>query len=163
MGGQIFVMFKEELEKILSESVKELVSNDAYLLEHDVHEQAISAKLACYISKRMPFPPSETWHVDVEYNRNGKSPKSLANQGNVKPDIIIHRRSLNNDKGHENNNLLVIELKKNPTTFDQKKDLFKIRAFIEDRPYHFKYGLFIVITTLNSKNPMKFTWLERKF
>lgn len=148
-------MLKEELEKIILESLEELKISDRYLLENDVHEQSISAKLACYISRRMHLATANPWHVDVEYNRNGSVPKSLASQGNVKPDIIIHRRGLNNENSSEDNNLLIIELKKNPTENEKEKDILKIKAFIDERPYLFKYGLFISI------NPIEICWYLR--
>lgn len=104
----------DELKQIINKSLDDLKTRDYYLMAHDVHEQTISAKLACYIMQNMG---DTSWDVDVEYNRNGDVPKSLmSRKGNVKPDIIIHRRGKNNLKRNENNNLLLIELKKNVST-----------------------------------------------
>lgn len=61
----------------------------------------------------------------------------------VMPDIIIHQRGKNNDNGTEDNNLLVIEIKKIPTESERKKDISKIKRFIKNAPYHYKYGVFI--------------------
>ncbi len=148
-------MKKTELEKIIKESLEELKKTDWYLLENDVHEQSITSKLACYITQRMMLIQNSSWHVDVEYNKNVNAPKSLPRQGKVKPDIIIHRRGMNNENGNEDNNLLIIELKKKPSQKEKADDIAKIKAFIEELPYRFKYGVFIAI------NPIELIWYER--
>lgn len=148
-------MLLKNLITLIKTSLDKLAKNDKYLLVNDVHEQSISGKLACYLTQNLFLYTKQRWNVDVEYNRNGKMPKSLPNQGNVKPDIIIHRRGLNNDRGDENNNLLIIELKKSPNRVDKDKDIAKIEAFIREPPFHFKYGVFISI------KPIKLYWFRR--
>ncbi len=131
-------MTLENLKIIIHEAINEFILRDSYLLEHDVHEQAISHKLACYVGKRI-----DGWHVDAEYNRNLQRPKSLSSCGRVRPDILIHRRGLNNDGDTKDNNLLIIEVKKSPSQQDKDADTNIIQAFINEYPYFYKYGAFI--------------------
>ena len=134
-----------EIKKLLVDALDELYEKDAYLIDHDVHEQAISSKLACYLNMRILFKTNAGWNVDAEYNRNGEAPKSLIEIGNVVPDIIIHRRGLNNPNKTEYNNLLVIEIKKNPSEKDKAEDIKKIRAFINEPPFYYCFGAFVSI------------------
>ncbi len=131
-------MTLENLKIIIDEAINEFILRDSYLLEHDVHEQAISHKLACYIGKRI-----DGWDVDAEYNRNLQRPKSLSSCGRVRPDILVHRRGLNNDGDTKDNNLLIIEVKKSPSPKDRSDDIKIIQAFINEYPYFYKYGVFI--------------------
>lgn len=130
----------EELKQIVNDSLEELRRMDAYLLEHNLNERSISHKLSCYIGKRI-----EDWDVDAEYNRNMDDQKRLtpSDKSGVMPDIIVHRRGQNNYNGTEENNLLVIEIKKIPTASERKKDILKLKKFIKNSPYHYKYGAFI--------------------
>jgi hypothetical protein len=127
-------MEKQKLKSILNEALQEFITRDMYLLECNAHEQAISSKLACYLYLRIPFIENEGWHVDVEYNRNGETPKELPSGGYFRPDIIIHRRGKNNPNRIEDNNLLVIEIKKN--SIDEKYDIYKIKTLINSYPYY---------------------------
>lgn len=112
-------MDKCRLQMIIEEALEQLIKNDRYLIEHDVHEQSISSKLAYYLSSLIPPRSEGGWDVDVEYNRNDKNPKELHEK--VRPDIIIHRRGLNNPNGNEENNLLIIQIKKEPTDENKKR------------------------------------------
>lgn len=109
--------------------------------------------MACYLDHLFP-----EYDVDCEYNRNSKiddrnHSKSITiyneNQELKKekdqtyPDIIIHKRLTNE------NNLLIIELKKNNSK-TTKNDLEKLIAFTESGPsneYHFFLGAYININT----------------
>ncbi|MBV5278437.1 MAG: hypothetical protein J0647_05305 [Campylobacteraceae bacterium] len=133
-------MTLENLKIIVSEAINELKAKDKYLLDHNVNERSISHKLACYIGKRI-----DGWHVDAEYNRNMDDQKRLisTDKYGVMPDIIIHRRGHNNDTTTENNNLLVIEIKKTPTEKQKRNDILKLKQFIKNPPYFYKFGAFI--------------------
>lgn len=153
-------MNKNQLDLLLKESLEQLIKNDRYLLEHDVHEQSISSKLGFYLNTKITPRSKGGWDVDVEYNRNGDFPKSLQAVGIVRPDVLIHRRSLNNNEKIEENNLLIIEMKKNPSPKEREDDIKIIRAFIKEYPYHYCFGAFI---SLNIKTPdvYKIEWFER--
>lgn len=103
-----------------------LFRRDANLLAVNVAEQTIAARLAGYLQEH--FPDHD---VDVEYNRMGDAPKTVAGSGKpeqVYPDIIVHRR-------RTDTNILAIELKKtsNPETKD--RDLLKLAAYRRDLGY----------------------------
>jgi hypothetical protein len=158
--GEVCYMNKDPLDLIVRESLEQLVTEDRYLLEHDVHEQSISSKLGFYLSRKIPPRSEGGWDVDVEYNRNGDLPKSLISLGIVRLDILIHRRSLNNPKKIEDNNLLIIEMKKNPTPKEKADDIRIVKAFIEEGPYYYCFGAFI---SLDIKMPevYEIEWFER--
>ena len=146
-------MNQNDLKQILKKCIDELYSKDAYLIEHDVHEQAISSAFSCYLKRYF-----HEWDVDTEYNRNGLSPKKL--QGKKKrPDVIIHKRGLNNDYGTEINNLLIIEIKKEPTPEEENEDLEKIDAYIEEPPFSYRFGVFIKLQ--KNKDEIVCVWRER--
>ena len=98
-------MEKEEIKKIIEDSLEDFFIKDQDLIEVNANERSISHKIAEYIQKRVP-----EWNVDCEYNRSvdyqdgGKDiPKRLQSLvRNIKtndtegstvfPDIIIHKR-----------------------------------------------------------------------
>jgi len=129
---------------VLCATVK-LLKFDHYLLKNDLNERTISHKLACYLSDELP----PDWDIDCEYNRNHDDVKRLnPNVENVTnndtsgktvfPDIIVHKRDTDE-------NLLVIEIKKNANIEGERRDLNKIKSFIKELKY--EYGLFIDFRT----------------
>ena len=112
--------------KVVLSALDALFQKDANLLAVNVAEQTIAARLARYLQEH--FPEHD---VDVEYNRMGDAPKTVAWSDKpeyVYPDIIVHRR-------RTETNILAIELKKtsNPETKD--KDLLKLAAYRRDLGY----------------------------
>lgn len=150
------------LHRIVSESVNELIERDKHLFDVGANERSLTHKLACYISKRIPERSQGGWDVDAEYNRNRDALKTLKclefSQITNYPDIIVHRRDLNNDTGIEDNNLLIIEVKSKTKFSLELKDYKKIKCLIESNPYHYKYGLYI---NLNNGISPEFTYFER--
>ena len=134
------------VKQILIDSIEDLLANDSYQLEHDVHERTICAHLANYLEKRIK-EISPSLSVDCEYNRDGFDPKKLSldfeRPHDVLPDIIIHKR------GSNKFNTLVIEVKKrNCTSDDEEKDVRKIEAFTrQGESAHYKYmtGVFLIV------------------
>ena len=59
------VYSRQEVEAIVVASLRELLQDDASLLQYDVSERAITHKLAEYLQYRFG-----DYHVDCEYNRN---------------------------------------------------------------------------------------------
>ena len=156
-------MDKNELEINLRKALNELITRDAYLIQHDVHERTISSKLGCYLSSIIPPVSEGGWDVDVEYNRNGEVPKKLCPDGeyvNVIPDIIIHRRGENNPQRTECNNLLVIEIKKDSGDEERKADINKIQSFINESPFYYCFGAFVDFSCGHSNFSME--WFERQ-
>ena len=167
------------LEKIIKNAEKTLYENDFYLINTYPDEATYNSKEYFHVGERAivfrfghyldllfsEFIEQNTetqnlknyYSIDVEYNRNGLSPKHLQGIGNVYPDLIIHHRGDNED------NLLVIEFKgwwqltnqelnnlkitdKLPNKQTINNDIIKITSFIKDEEYNYKFGLFILIT-----------------
>lgn len=110
-----------------------LIANDGFLLETDVHERTIVAMLARYLRPHFPVH-----HVDVEYNRHGLDRKMINLPDNCRgggrkpiyPDVIVHQR------GHDNENLLVIQLKKETNREPRICDRVIIEAMKDAFRYH---------------------------
>lgn len=142
---------KQVLRRI-DQAIAAFMRFDRYLLEHDLREECISARLALHLQ-----PLFADFSVDVEYSREGdlakrlqlpyKCAKKLDRDGRalVMPDIIVHRR------GQDGPNLLVIEIKKtsNPLGFDC--DHLRIHAFREQLGYTF--GALLECETRNNSEP----------
>jgi len=132
----------EEVKKHVNKALKQLLEKDIFLLQNNLNERTISHKLAEYLQGEFP-----DWNVDREYNRKFEKIKKLhpediknddTDARTVYPDIIIHHRNTDD-------NLLIIEIKKNASESDKENDIDKIRGFIEE--YKYSYGLFIDFIT----------------
>ena len=103
-----------------------LFQNDGNLLSVNASEQAIAARFAGYLQGHFPG-----YNVDVEYNRMGDAPKTVAwsdKPERVYPDIIVHRR-------RTNTNVLAIELKKTSNPEGKANDLLKLAAYRRELGY----------------------------
>jgi len=126
------------MEKLVADALRLLFANDGFLLEADVAERAIAARLATYMSAHF-----RDHQVDVEYNRHGLVPKEVGlpescrggGRKRIFPDVIVHQR------GHDDENLLVIQIKKETNREPRECD----RAVIEAMKREFRYrrGLLI--------------------
>ncbi len=130
------------MQDLVAHAIDDLVSNDKYLLQHNLNERTITHRLAMYL--QILF---KDWDVDCEYNKNFDKYKKLVNyqtkrkvkindpQGTtVFPDIIIHHRGTTI-------NLLAIEVKKSTNQDPDDNDLRKLRALKDEIGY--TYTLFI--------------------
>ena len=126
--------------RVLS-SLNRLLYQDFELLKLDAHEQALSSKLASYLQQDFP-----SHHVDCEYNKHSKGLKFTGSDKKEKesrPDIVVH------DRGNDQRNLLVIEIKKfGSSNLANKKAIKKLREFTHTHmpDYHhygYEYGLFL--------------------
>jgi len=74
---------------IIKKALAILYLSDRELIFKKAHEQAIAARLLCYLQNLLP-----EWDIDVEYNRQGEGiiPKTDMRGVKRKPDIIIHKR-----------------------------------------------------------------------
>lgn len=134
----------ENLKIAIKSSFEELIKKDGVLfsceIEQDttydarkLHEVAINHRLAIYLEK---FLATQSLFVDIEYNREGGSVKTI--EGNVyRPDIIVHNRMSNENK----NNYLIVECKKDIDSFEDQN---KIKSFMENDKYKYKYGLKVI-------------------
>ena len=64
-----------------------------------------------------------------------------------RPDIVIHK------EGVHTNNLVVFQVKKNPSFSDIENDFNKITTTFFNKPYNYKYGIFISIGKLPDPLP----------
>lgn len=118
-----------EAEQRVRDALTEFEATDRYLLENNLSERCIAARLAFHLQRMFP-----EYHVDVEYNRAGDTPKrlkvpeecanALDDEGRalVVPDVIVHRR------GPDGPNLIGLELKKTTDPRGPDCDRERIRA-----------------------------------
>lgn len=131
-------MNERNVKRRVKAALAMLFARDGKLLEYAAGERAVVAKLASYLS-----PLFRSYDVDVEYNRHGLDKKMLdlpsdcrgGGRKRVFPDIIVHRR------GHDEANLLVIEVKKVTNTEPRTCDRAKIEAM--KREFGYKWGVLI--------------------
>lgn len=144
-----------DIWKKVNISISILFKNDAFLLENDIHQKAITHKLAEYL--QIQFPDG---NVDCEYNRHGFDIKEIGDihvecpehrtGDRVIPDIIIHHR--NTEK-----NLLVIEVETRGNNSDC--DYKKLEYFTnEGKEFKYKFGLFIKFKKVNKP---KLEWFRK--
>lgn len=145
-------MEKQEVTTRLNNALRKLAANDRHLLEFDLSERCIAARLVLYLQSEFP-----ELSVDVEYNRDGATPKRLdlpeecANyqdddgEALVVPDVIVHQR------GHDGPNILVLELKKTTNREPRHCDRERVRALREQLGYSF--GALIECETRQGHEP----------
>lgn len=161
----------ELILELLEQSVDLVYQNDKYLIEHSIHEQDISHRIAFYFEnllRNYDWFTQNGYSVDVEYNKNFDDKKKVYNRcigcqledcdikkqqydigtysESCRPDIILHKRGKNNNSYRDDNNLLVIEIKKN--TQNSYEDFAKLLAFTcENTDYKYSLGIYINLTT----------------
>lgn len=145
-------MDENHVKEVLKRAMARLRDADRYLLEIDLSERCIAARLAMYLQEQL-----EEYAVDVEYNRAGEAPKRLGlpeECGNyyaddgvhlAVPDLIVHRR------GAAGPNLLVVEMKKTTNPQTQECDRMRIHAFREQLGYEF--GALLTFETRPDREP----------
>lgn len=129
---------QDEIEAIVNAAVATLYEQDAQAIQFDVAERMLSARLAALLSPAFP-----DHSVHAEYNRHGVEPKGIEMpdaQGKptfklVYPDIIVHR------PGTDDDNLLVIEMKKSTNGMKDEQDLEKLDRIKYQLGY--SYALFL--------------------
>ncbi len=139
-------------------ALADFINLDIYLLQRDVNERSITHKLAEHLQRQFP-----EWNVDCEYNRDMDNPKRLRikkieitsddTEGRTTyPDIIVHKR------GNNDNNKLVIEVKKNRSVSckDKTVDINKVKAFTSSKEFKYERGLFLLLPV--EGNDAKLSW-----
>jgi hypothetical protein len=133
------------LKELIKNSLLNLKNKDINLFENasnnaqerKLHEICINHRLAVYIENHLKEKNLD-YCVDIEYNKNHYMPKKLKVNGSnkkVRPDIIVHTR-VEKINGLDKN-YLIIESKKDE---DSKEDEDKIKAFMKDDQYYYKFG-----------------------
>ena len=138
----------EDVRQRVEAALKKLRKQDSFLIDANTNERTISHKLAEYLQEVFP-----DWNVDCEYNRHGYDVKKLKNivvpnddigrneteAKTIFPDIVVHAR--NNDE----NNLLVIEVKKSSNAESRQVDKDKLVALTREE-YRYRFGLLLEIS-----------------
>ncbi len=147
-------MGEGEVRERLERALRRLLVDDRYLLDNDLSERCIAARLAMYLSEEF-----EEHDVDVEYNRAGDVAKRLHGLPDecyrrrnrqieapvAVPDIIVHHR------GFDGSNLLVIEMKKTSNPAGTHCDQLRLDAFREQLGYSF--GALVECDTVSHVEP----------
>jgi hypothetical protein len=154
----------DRISEILLKSIKKLIkkdsnifnigidmpqqySEDAKILNRELHETTINHRLAYYIENKLKKNDWKIYNVDIEYNRFYENPKMLKINNIdeiIRPDIIVHSRMNNNINPQH---LLVVEAKKGAIS---NHDINKIEHFISDNHYNYLFGLSISYCSSNS-------------
>jgi hypothetical protein len=127
-------MEEAELRTILKKSVETLYAEESTIIRFDVGERTICACLAAILKRHFG-----ALSVHVEYNRRGIYPKDIElpnsagilTQNRVYPDIIVH------EPGHDDANLLVIEVKKTTNNAPDELDIAKLELIKQQIGYRF--------------------------
>lgn len=127
-------MDEQEIRGVLTAAVERLQREEAKIIGADVAERTICACLAAILQQSFP-----DHSVHVEYNRHFVHRKEIRLpdvNGNlvskrVFPDIIVHQ------PGCDDNNLLVIEVKKTTNQCQDHEDIYKLQLIKEQIRYQF--------------------------
>lgn len=131
---------KENIIELIKLAIKKIYDKDKYLIDNRVSERAIVSKFALYFYELSKNKISDSYDIDVEYNRQGIKTKKLGEE-QVCIDFIVHKR------GEFNKNLLAIEFK---TYWNKKgkaieRDKEKIKKLCDNsNEYKYKYGFTII-------------------
>ena len=146
----------EELQNDLLEAIKLFYEKDVDLLKRGANEVCITSHIFHYFALLYEKKYS-MYHIDPEYNKNGRQAKYYAPKQYAIPDLIIHRRNCNKY------NLLYVEYKVNCSACSES-DFRKIVDFVSSDiavshsgvavPYRYKYGVAILINPCR----VKFSW-----
>jgi hypothetical protein len=140
-------MNENDIERVLDCAMRDLFSRDLYLITNDASERSIAHRLGIYLESHLKLLGSDL-HVDCEYNRvNFTLPKilqciddrTIPKGRGVYPDLIVH------DRGNNDNNLLVIEIKKSTSGDAGGFDKKKINGYVDELRY--TYGFCLNIQT----------------
>lgn len=131
-------MERDDVRQRLATGLRALLQEDSYMIEIGVHERAIVARLGQHLEPLFP-----SYSVDCEYNRHGIETKRAdvpaecasrideAGKAIIIPDLIVHRR------GHDKNNLLVVEAKKSTDPRGSNCDRLRLAALQRELEYEF--------------------------
>lgn len=127
-------MERAEIEAVLRAALNTLYQEELAILQRDVAERTICAKLAAILQRSF-----EHHAVHAEYNRHGVNPKAIEvpdalgvlTRARVSPDIIVHQ------PGHDDENLLVIEAKKTTNPVADDGDVAKLAQIKGQIGYRF--------------------------
>ncbi len=133
------------MRDIVIDAVRLLINYDSDLIENATKEEAINHQLANHLERLLIDRGVSFGHVDIEYDKYLEDEKKISNGKSIRPDIIVHQR-----RSGKNNNLIVIEAKKNYSNdWDERKIIDLV-----DSP-HYAYSFGALISYLPTRNYIK--------
>lgn len=154
------IMKNKEIKEIIESAISKVKKEDRPLL-FKASERSFAHRLAVYMEE--PFK-NKGWDVDCEYNRQGTLSKELEGIADcdeqkktdrIYPDIIVHRRT-NNNEPSVGENLLVIEIKN--SSKEDVCDRRKLELLTSEKGnYKYQIGLYI---NVEKELQFKKTWYE---
>jgi hypothetical protein len=132
---------QDELICLFSKAIGKLIEQDSFLLESNVQERTIAARLAMYLRDDLLCAEEDGIFVDVEYNRDGvdlKRPDPQVAAHWIAPDILIHERG--SRKNNYRNDIVYCEIKKH--SHSCADDAERISKQIQLRHYQFGIDLY---------------------
>lgn len=131
----------------IREAIKLFITKDKQaLLGVDIYEPTISHRIAVYLEKLFP-----DFDIDCEYNKTLLGKKKNMNGKKIRPDIIIHTRSTNED------NSVILEIKKSGRNSKlSKSDIEKLKSCMNGT-LNYDLGVFIGIL----KRKIDIYWIEK--
>src|SRR4051812_40564427 len=131
-----------ELNKVIT-ALHEFYAHEAFLLEKEAGERALTHRLAVYFEKQF-----SGWEIDCEYDRLGDRTLRLPHGSivsiddhfakSIYSDIVVYQRAIPN-------NLLVVEVRKSINHQLLEHDQYKLRALTD--PYlWFAYWIGVLLT-----------------
>lgn len=149
-------MDQQTIEGIVLAAIATLQQEEATILQFDVGERTICACLAAILKRTFDYHS-----VHVEYNRHGIYPKEIElpdgagelTDKRIFPDIIVH------EPGHDDANLLVVEVKKTTNPVDDNLDIAKLQQIKQQIGYDF--AVFLRLPTGPDANPagLRIVWV----
>lgn len=147
------------VQELLAKALDAFHAAELHLLKTDASERSMTHRLALHLTPLFP-----EFDVDCEYNRDGFDVKRLAlherpvqdddtEAVTVFPDIVVHRR------GHNDANLLVIEVKKASAALNADYDMLKLNAFKSELKYRHAVHLTLGLDG-NGTPATQVTWLS---
>lgn len=128
------------IKKILGEALSDLYKSQPDLNEFSSETNQTEWNIAHHFANEViKFFPGYSCDLDI----------TKRNYNNRRPDIIIHRR------GNNENNLLVIEMKRNGGETSLNSDKNKIKQDWFDKPLSYKFGAVVNIFTSNRADVIK--------
>ena len=131
-----------ELNKLIA-ALHDFYAREAFLLERDLGERALTHRLAVCIEKQF-----SGWEVDCDYDRLGERTMRLPHgtvsstddhlAKSIYPDIVVHQRDIPN-------NLLAIEVRKAANHQPIEHDQHKLQA-LSDPHIWFAYAIGAMVT-----------------
>ena len=132
-----------QLDRVV-EALGEFYAREAYLLEHDVGERALTHRLAVYLERQF-----EGWEIDCDYNRLGERRLRLPRGSivstdddiakSVYPDIVVHQRAIPE-------NLLAVEVRKASNHQPPEHDQHKLCALTDPHLWFaWRTGLLLIL------------------